>query len=463
MSEQSEKLFDAVTGVGEDLIETAQMPAAKKRRRWYRWAGPVAAVLAVAILIGIFTGRGGVSAAYAIAEADYPKEKTARFVTGDYAGELDGFLSASIPQFLSGADGGNRVYSPLNVYLALSMLAETSGGNTRRQILDLLGAEDIAAQRELAKRLWNTNYYNGDKGACVLANSVWLNRDVDFVKSTMETLATDYYASSFRGKMGSAGFDHALQSWLNRQTGGLLEQQAGSVSLPEDTVMALASTVYFKGTWSWKFSKDATSPDVFHAPDGDLTCDFMHSTQNGWYCWGERFSAAAQGFTNGRSMWYILPDEGVSPDDLLRDAEVLSILTMDAQARELSENRKMVQIKFSVPKFDVVSDIDLLPGLAALGVTDALDPAVSDFSPMVKQSASNPGMPVWVEKASHAARVTVDEEGCVAVAYTVIGVSGGTAPPSETVDFTLDRPFLFAITGPDGLPLFVGVVNRPAG
>ncbi len=29
-------------------------------------------------------------------------------------------------------------------------------------------------------------------------------------------------------------------------------------------------------------------------------------------------------------------------------------------------------------------------------------------------------------------------------------------PPEEEVDFTLDRPFLFVITGEDGLPLFVG-------
>ena len=93
----------------------------------------------------------------------------------------------------------------------------------------------------------------------------------------------------------------------------------------------------------------------------------------------------------------------------------------------------------------------------------ALDPAAADFSPMVKQSASSPGIPVWVEKASHAARVMVDEEGCVAAAYTVIGASGGSAAPSETVDFTLDRPFLFAIVAPDTLPLFVGIVNNPAG
>ena len=33
-------------------------------------------------------------------------------------------------------------------------------------------------------------------------------------------------------------------------------------------------------------------------------------------------------------------------------------------------------------------------------------------------------------------------------------------PPEEIVEFKLDEPFLFAITGADGLPLFVGIVNQ---
>ena len=40
-------------------------------------------------------------------------------------------------------------------------------------------------------------------------------------------------------------------------------------------------------------------------------------------------------------------------------------------------------------------------------------------------------------------------------------VSGGSMPPEERVEFVLDRPFLFAIAGPDSLPLFTGIVNRP--
>lgn len=59
-------------------------------------------------------------------------------------------------------------------------------------------------------------------------------------------------------------------------------------------------------------------------------------------------------------------------------------------------------------------------------------------------------------------RVMIDEEGCTAVAYTVMAAVGAGMPPDEEIDFTLDRPFLFVITGDGELPLFVGIVNQPA-
>ena len=55
----------------------------------------------------------------------------------------------------------------------------------------------------------------------------------------------------------------------------------------------------------------------------------------------------------------------------------------------------------------------------------------------------------------------IDEDGCEAAAYTILSVCKTAAmPPEEIVEFTLDEPFLFAITGADGLPLFAGIVNQ---
>ena len=51
------------------------------------------------------------------------------------------WFTTSIPALMQDAGKENRVCSPLNIYMALSMLAAVTDGQTRQQILDALGAE----------------------------------------------------------------------------------------------------------------------------------------------------------------------------------------------------------------------------------------------------------------------------------------------------------------------------------
>ena len=97
-----------------------------------------------------------------------------------------------------------------------------------------------------------------------------------------------------------------------------------------------------------------------------------------------------------------------------------------------------------------------LDTLAQLGMTDVLDGIKSDFTPLTAANDS-----LALTQAKHAARVKIDEDGCEAAAYTILSVCETAAmPPEEIVEFKLDEPFLFAITGAVGLPLFAGIVNQ---
>ena len=98
---------------------------------------------------------------------------------------------------------------------------------------------------------------------------------------------------------------------------------------------------------------------------------------------------------------------------------------------------------------------DLIPGLKAMGITDIFTPVTADYSPITSE-------PLYLGDAQHAARVAVDEDGVIAAAYTLMTNCGEAAPQKqEEIDFTLNRPFLFVITGEDNLPLFAGTVAEP--
>lgn len=368
-----------------------------------------------------------------------------------YTAVLDSYLRTVIPQLLTGGAGENKACSPINIYMALAMLAEATDGESRAQLLALLGSSDLDALRTEASAVWNANYCDDGAVTSILASSLWLNDQISFKQETMDALARYYYASSYRGEMGSVAFDQALQDWIDQQTGGLLKEQSSGLTMDKETILALATTIYFRAKWSGEFSESNTSPDTFHADNGDVTCDFMHQSGTNTYYWSDRFSAVAKQLENSGAMWFLLPDDGVTLEELLADEQTMDFLLSGGESAE----SKYLIVNLSVPKFDIASDLDLTESLKKMGITDVFDPAISDFSPMTDDTEA------YLSQARHAARVAIDEEGVTAAAYTVMMAAGAAAPPDEEVDFTLDRPFVFAITGTDGLPLFVGVVHQP--
>lgn len=374
-----------------------------------------------------------------------------------YQNGMDSYVRASMSAFLTGDNTENHVYSPLNIYMALGMLAEITDGNSRRQILDVLGASDLDTLRAQAGAVWNANYCKDGAVTSVLASSLWLDEQVLFRRETLDSLADHYYASSYQGVMGSAAFNTALQNWLDEQTGGRLKEQARNIELNEETIIALASTVFYQAKWSQTFSPGQTESGVFHAPGGDVTCDFMHQSHFRTYYFGERFAAVQQSMAaDGGSMWFFLPDEGTDAAGLLADDEVFSLLMPSSQSGTAAANAKNVVVNLAVPKFDVASQLELREGLKALGITDVFDTETADFSALAENSGD-----MYLSQAKHAARVTIDEDGCTAAAFTVMAVSGMSLLPDDEVDFVLDRPFLFVLSGIDGLPLFIGIVNQP--
>ena len=387
------------------------------------------------------------------------QNRNRRELSSEYKGTLEGFNGAVAEQLLSGAGNENRVCSPTSLYLALSMLAETTDGTSRGQILELLGCESIEEVRTRAEAVWESNYIDDGRDKALLANSLWLNSAYlgSYNADTVNTLAEVYYADSFCGTMGDEDYNEMLRKWINDNTGGRLEEQANGLEFTENNVLGLASTVYFKGSWGEPFNEGSTAPDVFHAEGGDITVDFMNQRiECASYYRGEGFSAIEKSM-HGSSMKIILPDEGVSVDELLASGQVGDFLASFSDYSRSWENRSFADINLSLPKFDVASDIDLADSLKALGVTDVLDEERSDFSPMFTEGNA------YLDEAKHAARVTVDEEGVEAAAYTVMLANPTSQAYADlVVDFIADRPFIFAITGEGGALLFAGVVNNPA-
>ena len=486
MSKKSDALHGAILGIGDKYIADAEkfVPRRKKNRKIIYSA--VAAMLVCAVTVtAVFVGGGtGTSVSdlpsepvhhfspFVAAAADYPETEKYpplntmsdsgynntiakwREATEEKKANLGTlpigtteFFKKTVSEFMTERDD-NVVFSPTSAYLALSMLSECAAGETKDQLLALLGEEDTDSVRASANAVWRAAYTDDGNTRSVLANSLWLRHDMSYNESLVKTLAEKYFASTFVGEMGSSEYDKMLQDWINEQTGGNLEEYAGKEKFDPETALSLVSTIHFKAEWEHTFSEKWTKKAVFHGKT-DTECDFMSGGGDAAYV-GDGFRAIDKYLKNNEyKMTFILPDEGVTPDELLKNDSVLDFITHT----DYSVWANADEIILNVPKFDVDSKLDLIPGLEHLGVTDAFVPGTADFSP-VSDEADSP----YVSDVSHAARFYINEEGCEGAAYTRVVMTVGASATFKRFELTLDRPFIFVVRGVDDLPLFVGVV-----
>ena len=370
---------------------------------------------------------------------------------------LFGYSTRTVSKLLGGEEAANVVYSPANLYLALAMLSETTDGESRAQLLSLLGLDDTAEAQGAGNYIWRNLYGETSTGGTQLASSLWLSDRVPYNEETIETLAQQYLASTFSAPMGEKKTDSAIAEWINENTGGLLDSAAGGIETKPKTVMLLLTTLYFKDQWRDEFWENATKEDTFTAANGaQQTVDFMHLTQDrAAYCRGENYTVAELRFQGGQAMRFLLPDEGTSLKSFLADGSAVGGLL----GYDMGVSLPSGKLIWSVPKFDVSSDLELTDALRALGVSDVFDFDRADFSPLVDFDRFDKA--VAVTQVQHAARVKIDEKGCEAAAFTAVRADAQSAAPEDlpVVEMDLNRPFAFMITGVDGLPLFLGTVN----
>ena len=401
--------------------------------------------LAALLLAGCGSGAAG---EYAIVEASYPTRTQKTEERADTE-ELVRFSSETAAKIF--AEGENTVYSPVSLYMALGMVTELTEGQTKRQVTNLLGVSDSEALRQWTQSLWQQLYHDERDSALRLGNAAFLNEAMTFHREPLEVLAKDYYASSYCLPMGTSGADKAIAAWLDRQTNNLLTDDTGAIRTEKRDLLRLYNTIYYKAAWQAEFFGGATAEDIFTAADGtEQKTDFMHiSIEGSPVARGEGYRRASLYLKDGGEMTFYLPDEGVTVEELLQRENLLGEL--------LPVDEWVVQVNWSVPKFDLHDSLKLNDALQALGVTDAFDENKADFAPLTEQ-------PAYVESVNQAARVKIDEEGIEAAAYTEVDTNAAAAPPQEMPEeeMNLNRSFLFVIWK-DGVPLFVGAVQTMEG
>lgn len=355
---------------------------------------------------------------------------------------MDAF-SARAASLALGGTGENALFSPVSLWFALALCAESAEGDTRAALINALGLPGDPAQS--AKAVYNNLYKDNKIGALKLSTSLWVNEQFPVKQEFLDLAAGSFYAHSYHCDFSDAATGKAMGNWLDEATGGLLGGQA--LETDPETLMTLFSAIYYSDQWTDEFNKDKNTAGDFHNADGTVSeAEYMHRTygSHGWK-YGEGWLSTSLSLKNGGSMVLILPDEGVTPGQLLADPGTMAgILSGEAEGG-------WGEVVIQVPKFEVSDSLDLKPVLEGLGAGIVFDNEQADFSNLSEEA-------LGLSSVKQEATLSIDEKGVTAAAYTQIDYAGA-APPDGRAELILDRPFLFAVTT-NGVPLFVGAVNQ---
>lgn len=401
------------------------------------------------------------STAYALGTPKYPsalafddyqgKNSRLENLNPDFLQGVRDFSFTSAASILNTEDTSiNSVYSPISLYMALTLLAETTESSTREEILNLLSVSDMNLISSETPKLFRSLYTDNEIGKLNLANSLWLSNTYDFKKDTIDRITSNYYAHSFSVDFGDAGTSQSISNWISKNTGGKLGTDPSTFTPDPSQVMSIINTIYFYDQWQNEFNSELTKSDEFKLADGTtVSSDFMNTQATQSFSKGTNYISSSLSFKNQCSMVFILPDEGVSPYDIINNPETLS----KAVNYIGTPNEKYGQVTFKVPKFNFTNDLKLNDALKVLGVEEIFS-SNADFSPLTDNKD------LFVSQVKQSATISIDEIGCEAAAFTEILICG-SGPSTDRADMILNKPFIFAIKDSNGIPLFIGVINNP--
>lgn len=417
--------------------------------------------LTLLIALAILLSACGPSPSANLAESSLQREKNPSVSENDVASLVDGNNAFALDMYQSlASQDGNLIYSPFSISLALAMTYAGARGETESQMADALHFtlnQNVhpafnALDLELAKHGQSADK-DQEPMQLNIANAVWAEQTYPFEQEFLDMVAVNYGAgirlADFISQYESVRKE--INGWVEEQTKDKIKNLLAEGTLNERTRMVLVNAIYFKADWLTTFDPNNTYDAPFHLLDGSETQVKMMS--EGLYgipfTSGDGYQVVELPYAGGTAaMTILVPDEGrLYEFESKLDAEKLY---------EILNAMRPASIQLGLPKFQFESQFSLPDQLSALGMTDAFDPNLADFSGMTDNRE------LFVSDVIHKAFVAVDEKGTEAAAATAVIMELAMAPMFD-ISLTIDRPFIFIIRDTvSGQILFMGRVVNPA-
>ena len=338
-------------------------------------------------------------------------------------------------------DGKNVFFSPISIYMAMSMLYEATSPDAGEQIRNVFGFDPDLNSRynDTAHTLSSLNRED-PHATLAMANALWTTQNPIPIKY-VNTIRDAYLATA--EEISTSNGHERINQWASDNT----NEKIKKVVEPLDslTVAVLNNVIYFKGTWATQFDPEDTRPHDFDTGSGTVSADMMFVSSQFDYADTGQEQVLKMPYDGDRlSMLVVLP-RGTDGIDSLEERLSADLIT------EWQEKLYNEEVLVDFPKFETRTEYKLKKPLMRLGITDIFS---KGSLPVISDQA-------WVSAVKHDGYVNVNEEGTEAAAVTTIIIlkESEPAPPPR---FVADHAFVyFIIDNESDTILFMGKVTDP--
>ncbi|KAJ8708440.1 hypothetical protein PYW07_010565 [Mythimna separata] len=340
-------------------------------------------------------------------------------------------------------DGQNFIMSPITVWSVLAVIAEGAAGNTRNEINNLLrlSVRNRDSTRTGFKNITQWLQVNTNTVKLAKVNAIFVDKERlpihDFQETAKEFYQTEMITLDFKESVQSANL---LNNYIANFTRGKIPNLVDP-SYFQDTQMVLTSALYFKGQWTMPFNSSSTVKMPFYDTNGQKIGDVNMMYNRHTYPFSNirelqaRVIELSYGNENRLSMVIMLPNPGVSLEDMFANFKKVNLDTFFEELRVSKEEYSDDEVDCFIPRFKIKSDLDLTNVLKnRMGIEELFDQSRAQL-PFMSRT------PMYVSKVIHKAEIEVTEEGTEAAAVTAAEFSNRIG----VVQFQANRPFTYLI------------------
>lgn len=350
------------------------------------------------------------------------------------------------------SDKENIMISPLSISVAFAMAYNGADSDTKTEMEKAMKLNGLTTEQiNNSYKILIKGLQSLDKDVVFeIANAIFYADGFSVKPDFLNINKTIYDAEVEKLNFGSPASVDKINDWVTEKTHDKITKIIEQLN-PLDR-MVLLNAIYFNGIWTNKFDEKGTHLLNFTKTNGtNLEVPMMKKEEKLDYSSNSLFNAIKMPYGNGQyNMIVMLPVNGKNSQNVI---DALSVTNWKSWMESFETKDPVV---VTMPRFKFAFETKLKTVLAEMGMVKAFQPNIADFSKISDED-------LYISSAIHKSFIDVNENGTEAAAVTSITfstTSAGNEPPKTY--FTVDKPFVFAITEKDtDAILFIGVVNHP--